>query len=704
MKKTVSCILAFVSLCTLPVSGLSLENAPDQPIQTSDTIWYDEAVIPDKKVYNTSTLEDDFADDSVLVTLSKEKSLEKYVFTPEDFPEMECAEVVDLDPGGQEQMEVQQAYLQSLDLTPQKLIAISQDTTAWKAAKKDLPKALVNYSETHEAQQKISKIQRSKPGEQNVWEVVKELLPEELLDCDGSGLWLVNAENYHKTLNLKLKNPGKENVLKAIRALEKREDVLSAEPNAYYQASMGFIPSDTDAKNQWAIEAIDLDMAWNIPTSTGYTQVTVAVIDSGLDANHRDLKGRVSTTLGANYVNDGYTHLQDPLGHGTDVAGVIGANGNNLFGIAGIVWNANLVSLRILNTNGQGKITDAIAAINYAKTKNIPIINGSYTGLYEYSAAEHEAIKQYPGLMVFAAGNRGDNTDLTMEGKKYYPASYESDRIISVLATDEWDELQSNSNYGVISVDIGAPGNNIRTIISGTPPENGESALGWASETSIAAPHVTGVAALIKSKTSNSLSSAQIRNIILNTADEVYDLETRCSSGGRLNAYRALCAAMESANKAVVIAKSDSVSIGQVTGGVEYARGAKVTLRASSLMNHFVFDGWYQYEPVERNWIKISTSSTYTFTASNCVTLKAVFRLPVLTVTAGEGGTATGEVPFVPDREVTLTASPAPGYYFDGWYALLEGGYVNKISTSNPYTFTWTGWDLHYEARFIKRQ
>lgn len=386
----------------------------------------------------------------------------------------------------------------------------------------------------------------------------------------------IDKDNYHQILKLELKDKSKSAVLDAIKKLEKRNDVLRATPNYIFTLDEGLpeedgaepegtptdedehegeetIPSATPSDpntTQYVLNKMQLPQAWNL--TTGSQAVTVGVLDSGIDPNHEDLKANLNTSLGQNYTDDGLAAWTDPVGHGTHVAGIIGAVGNNNKGIAGVCWNVKLVSIRVFkrtydengNIKGTGYLEWVADAINYAINHQIPILNfsGSGTGVNDDLS---DAISNYPGLLVCSAGNGKDHdnndktpnipVDMDTDSLKFYPACYPNDNIISVANTTSSDQLASTSNYGATTVDLGAPGSNIYSTIPG-------GSYDYKSGTSMASPQVAGVAALIKS-VNPSLTAEQIKTCILDTVDPVNALTGKCVTGGRLNAYKAVNAA-----------------------------------------------------------------------------------------------------------------------------------------------------------------
>lgn len=295
----------------------------------------------------------------------------------------------------------------------------------------------------------------------------------------------------------KMKIPEGMTLEEALEILRDDPDVEYAEPNYYYRITAP--PDDTFFENLWGLHNTgqsvngtsgtpDADMdgpeAWDI--TTGSSDVVVAVIDSGLDYNHPDfyhpdLSTNIWTNpdeIPANNIDDdgnGYpddwrgwdfvdddNDPMDPLVHGTHVAGIIAAVGNNSTGVSGLNWNVKIMVLKIINAFGFATTDLAISALNYANAKGAHVINASW-GSTASSKALQDAIDASSALVVCAAGNNGSDNDVT----PYYPASYESPHIISVAATDQKDNLASFSNYGAASVDVAAPGVNILSTSPG---------------------------------------------------------------------------------------------------------------------------------------------------------------------------------------------------------------------------------------------
>ena len=330
----------------------------------------------------------------------------------------------------------------------------------------------------------------------------------------------------HNIALIKIKSKKKEAVVEAIDILRQNPNVLYAEPD--WLMHLDRIPNDPHFRSLWGLQKIKAPSAWS--RLTGNPSVVVGVIDSGINYYHEDLRNNILITkyfdqheegiCGWDFVHDDYDPL-DKNGHGTHVAGIIGAAGNNGIGIVGVNWDIKMVALKI-SASGTICTSAAIKAVEYAIDKEIPILNNSWGGRI-YSESLKTTIEQYHGLFIASAGNSSLDNDIY----PHYPASYECNNIISVAATDHDDNLTSFSNYGSSTADIAAPGAEIYSCLLGNE-------YGFWSGTSMAAPHVAGAAALLKGYRPE-LSALEIKSIILSSADKIPSLSGKVLTGGRLN-------------------------------------------------------------------------------------------------------------------------------------------------------------------------
>ncbi|NLV27874.1 MAG: S8 family serine peptidase [Methanomicrobiales archaeon] len=291
------------------------------------------------------------------------------------------------------------------------------------------------------------------------------------------------------------------------------------------------IPNDPGFENQWGLyntynvssgrADIHATEAWNI--TTGSPDVIIAVLDSGVEYNHEDLVERCVS--GYDFVNMD-DDPQDDYGHGTHIAGIISAATDNNLGVAGVSWKSKILPVKIIDSNGITNTALELMGITYAKDRGAKIISCSWGG-YSYSEALKEAIDSSDALFICSAGNEGYDTDSIPQ----YPASYDCPNILSVGSTDKADHLSWFSNYGAVTIDLMAPGDEIYSTVPGT--------YDYKSGTSMAVGFVSGTAGLIKG-VKPEFSASQIKNLILNTVDQKYWLMGKCATGGRLNAYNAL--------------------------------------------------------------------------------------------------------------------------------------------------------------------
>ncbi|MBI2933694.1 MAG: S8 family serine peptidase [Planctomycetes bacterium] len=338
----------------------------------------------------------------------------------------------------------------------------------------------------------------------------------------------------------------------AARELAGHPDVEYVEPN-FVVNTLDQIPNDPSFSQLWGLhntgqtggtpdDDIDAPAAWDL--GTGSAQVVVAVIDTGIDYRHPDLTANVWVNSdeipgnnvdddGNGYVDDihGYDFFNrdsDPLDdhfHGTHVSGTIGGVGNNGVGVAGVCWTVRLMGLKFLGGGGSGDTGGAISAIQYAINNGAHVMSNSWGG-GAYSQALQDAITAaYDAGIVFVAAAGNSNTDLPM-----YPAA--CDHVITVSAVDHNDMKASFSNYG-LNIDVAAPGVNVfSTKLSNT--------YGAASGTSMACPHVSGLAALLKSRNAM-LTVDQVESVLKASADDRGDPGWDTIYGaGRINAHQAM--------------------------------------------------------------------------------------------------------------------------------------------------------------------
>jgi hypothetical protein len=361
-----------------------------------------------------------------------------------------------------------------------------------------------------------------------------------------------------------VKLPNGLRVREAIRVYRNNPNVLYAEPD-YMVHALETTPNDTSFSELWAMKntglvggTVDADIdatdAWDL--STGSSSVVVGVIDSGVYYNHADLVDNIynntaecSGTPGVDDDGNGYVddchgidtanNDSDPLddeNHGTHVSGTIGARGNNARGVAGVNWQVKILACKFLTASGSGATSDAIDCLDYLAVMkdrgvNIVATNNSWGG-GSFSQALLDAIHAHLDrgiLFVAAAGNDGLDNDSSAS----FPSNHYLPNVISVAATTRTDALASYSDRGRHTVHLAAPGSEILSTIAGIGD-----AYRTASGTSMAAPHVTGAAALLKAQ-NPALNWIAIKNRILaggDTKDSLADTIAR----RRLNVFGAM--------------------------------------------------------------------------------------------------------------------------------------------------------------------
>jgi len=341
----------------------------------------------------------------------------------------------------------------------------------------------------------------------------------------------------------------------SISALATNPSIEYIEPD--YIVSVAQAPSDPDYPRLYALNntgqtggAANADInapeAWDITTGNN---VIVAVIDTGVDYDHDDLRANMWTNPGEipgngidddnnGYVDDvhGYDFANnsgsamDDFGHGTHVAGIIGATANNGLGGVGVNWSARIMALKFMDAKGFGTTSNAIRSVNYAVAMGARISNASWGGggysqaMYDTLAAANVA----GHVFITASGNEATDTDSI----PHYPSGYDLPNVISVAATTSNDIFALFSNYGATAIDLAAPGERIVSTFKGN-------AYQTLSGTSMASPYVAGAASLLLSLVPD-LSVSRIRSALFDTVDSLPTLQGKVATGGRLNLQKAM--------------------------------------------------------------------------------------------------------------------------------------------------------------------
>ncbi len=353
----------------------------------------------------------------------------------------------------------------------------------------------------------------------------------------GAELWLINGVS----------------VMDAITRLQNDPRVQYIEPN-YVVHAIDLFPNDPRFNELWGMHNtgqtggtadadIDAPEAWGLATNS---DVIVGVIDTGVDYNHVDLatnifintgeiagnnidddgNGFVDDVRGWDFVNNDNNPIDDN-GHGTHVSGTIGAVGNNGVGVVGVSWTVRIMPLKFLDAGGFGNTGDAIEAVEYSTMMGVKLTSNSWGG-GGFSQALLDAIEAAGDagiLFVAAAGNASSNND----NFPFFPASYDAENIIAVASTDHNDNLSGFSNFGLNSVDLGAPGSNILSTFPGNT-------YGTISGTSMATPHVSGAICLLWAAAPE-FTHMEVKQTVMESVDVIPALVGRTVSGGRLNVF-----------------------------------------------------------------------------------------------------------------------------------------------------------------------
>lgn len=387
-----------------------------------------------------------------------------------------------------------------------------------------------------------------------------------------------------------------------------------------------FAPNDQYYGNQWYLAKIKADSAWEKITDS--PDVVIAVIDSGIQVSHPDLADNIwrnKQEIPNNNIDDDHNgfiddyngwdfvnNVPDPspkfssgwteagVSHGTMMAGIIAARGNNQLGVAGVTWQAQIMPLKVLNDKGEGRISDVVRAIDYAANNGADIINLSFVS-FNYSDALQEAIRRAHKagvIIVAAAGNEqsageGYDIDKTPIYPACYDGSFSENMVIGVAATDALDQKAKFSSYGSRCVDLAAPGISFFNAVSiGSDLEAPNKAYdGYWSGTSMAAPLVSATLALI-AQANPELSQREIVNILFASTDNISRLNPDYPGelgNGRLNVNKAVELAKEQlysrlgrliiipskSGKTVKLTAANGDFVSQLTGS-DFAPGSNV--------------------------------------------------------------------------------------------------------------------------------
>jgi subtilisin family serine protease len=474
--------------------------------------------------------------------------------------------------------------------------------------------------------------------------------------------------------------------LEAIAAqLRQDPEILAVQPNYVRSVTSVGPPNDpywlTNETDLWGLRKIEAPLAWATFT-WGSEDVVVADIDTGVDYNHPDLAPNmwrnpleipgngidddgnfyVDDVFGIDTANDDGNPMDDH-GHGTHTAGTIAAAGNNGIGVTGVTWNSKIIACKFLKANGQGSDAAAVECFDYlidlkSRGVNIRVTSNSWgsTRGSGYPQALDNVIGEAGAagiLSIFAAGNFSSNNDVT----PFDPASINEDSIISVAASDAQDLRAGFSNYGATSVDLAAPGVSILSTFGG--------GYGFLSGTSMATPHVAGVAALLFARNPG-LTPIGAKQLILGNVDPIGAWTSLVASGGRLNAFRSLSATMGN--------QPPTVSVTSPAPGATFVAPATIPIVASASDADGSVTRVEFYEGA--NLIGSDTTAPYTATLTNV----PLGNYTLIAVAVDNAGGTTTSAP------VGVSVTPAAGTRLN--VAAASVGAIATASSSYGAGFT----------------
>ena len=356
-------------------------------------------------------------------------------------------------------------------------------------------------------------------------------------DLDGNPVYVVESENTETDL-----------VDQMTMSIEETGMCGTVAPDHIYEAET--VPNDPDWAAQWGLEKIGAPQAWE--TRTDASSVLVAVLDTGINHDHFDLNRNLWTNPGEipgdGVDNDGNGVVDDVFGvaciggnagaatmddngHGTHCAGIIGAVGNNWRNGAGVAWSAKIMSLKFLNGEGRGAVSDAITCLRYAAEQGVRVVNCSFGSADwdDYLFAQMVKMGKAGTVFACAAGNaRNGQPPRDNDVFPFYPANFQVDNLVAVAASDPEDRLANFSYYGAANVDIAAPGTDIRSTVLGTYGMDAKSG------TSMATPHVAGALALLMAEYPEE-DAGRITERLYAAAEPVAALAGKVRTGARLS-------------------------------------------------------------------------------------------------------------------------------------------------------------------------
>lgn len=421
---------------------------------------------------------------------------------------------------------------------------------------------------------------------------------------------------------------------------------VAVEPNDPQFANGGlWALKNTGQANGVAGADIKAPAAWDLQREA--PGVIVAVVDTGVNLAHQDIATNLwqnpaptfGDVNGARFLNNSQSgNPQDDNGHGTHVAGTIGALGDNNLGTAGIAWRVQIMAVKVFSSSGTGSNSDIARGVEYAVARGAHIINASYGGLGNTTFTNTElaaitAARDAGIIFVAAAGNDAANMDVS----RFYPANHALDNIVTVGNSTRRDELSPTSNFGS-AVDLFAPGTDIVSLSHATV--NGTATL---SGTSMAAPHVSGALALLKARFPNDIYR-QLINRLLRGADPGERFASKAHTGGRLNLLAALSTATnrpfndDFASRAKLA--SDNLALRSSNAGATAETGEPVHAGAAAATL------WWEWTAPTTSLVSVDTSGSAYDTVVAVYTGSALGALTLVAANDDDPGKSTSRATF----------------------------------------------------------
>lgn len=453
------------------------------------------------------------------------------------------------------------------------------------------------------------------------------------------------------------------NVSQALAHYRSLPNVEFAEPN-YIARHFQVTPNDPSYGSQWGLPKISAPAGWAV--TTGSPGVTIAIVDTGVDKNHSDLVGKL--VAGYDFVNND-ADADDDNGHGTHCAGIAAALTNNGVGVAGVDWNARIMPVKVLNASGSGSYTGIANGIIWAADNGAKVISMSLGG--SAGSATLESAVNYAagkGVVIVAAAGNSNTTAAS------YPAFYSA--CIAVGSTTSTDARSSFSNYGASWVDVAAPGSSIYSTYDGNT-------YATLSGTSMATPHVAGLAGLVWAKQGVAATSATVRSAIEQNCDNV----GTWVAFGRINVARALGSTGGGGGGGTTTTSYTPSSLQVFAGTVQSGSASSLTtsdnarfdLRSAASGSTRVVD----YDAILTGINRGTGVTQIVLTVENQMSLSGALGVYLYNYTTGQYVQVASQSVATTDTTSTYTITTGAANYVSSTGQCLVGFYRSRTGTTN---------------------